>query len=154
MTKIRSRIEIHAPPEQVWVFVADPVLESAWNPKMVGISRAIEGPVSQGERFELEYEMSGKRSRCEAEVLEAQPPVRLVYRYRLLDEKRPVAARVMYTLEDRRGATRLVQTIDLGEMGIPWPLRALIWFVTRFGKDAGVPYLQELKNQVEAIEAG
>ena len=154
MTTVRSRIEIDAPPDRVWVFVADPVLESAWNPKMVGISREPEGRVGEGERFELEYVMSGRGSRCEAEVLEARAPEKLVYRYHLLGEKRPLAARVTYTLDDRRGATRLVQTIDLSEMGIPWPLRALIWLITRIGKETGVPYLQELKRQVEAIEAG
>ena len=153
MTTIRSKIEIDAPTERVWPFVADPVLESGWNPKMVGIERDAEGPVRLGERFKIEYVMSGKSSTCEAEVVECEAPMRLVYRYHLLDEKRPVSVLMNYDLQAKVGSTRLVQAIDLSSMGIPWPLRALIWFVTRFGKSVGMPYLEMLKQQVEDLEA-
>lgn len=153
MTTVRSKIEISAPPEQVWAFVADPILESGWNPKMVAIDREPVGPVRLGERFQIEYVMSGKSSRCEAEVLESHDPARLVYRYHLLDEKRPVSVLIAYDLEGHNGSTRLVQSIDLSGMDIPWPLRLLIWIITRCGTSVGLPYLERLKQQVEDIEA-
>ncbi len=152
MSTMRSRITIDAPPERVWMFVADPVMESAWNPKIVAIDRDAEGPVRTGERFEMEFVMSGTGSRCEAEALEASPPGLLVYRYRMLDERLEGSVDIRYTLEPKGDGTRLVQSIDMRGMGISWPVRALIWFVTRFGTPVGKPYLEELKGQVEAIE--
>ena len=151
---MRSKITIDAPPEQVWLFVADPVMESAWNPKIVAIDRDAEGPVHAGERFEMEFLMSGRGSRCEAEAIQASPPSLLLYRYRMLDERHEGRVDIRYTLEPRGDGTLLVQSIDMSRMGIPWPVRALVWVVTRFGTPVGKPYLEELKSQVEAIDAG
>lgn len=153
MSTIRSKITIGAPPERVWPFVADPILESSWNPKMVAIDRDLEGPVRLGERFEIEYVMSGKSSRCEADVIESDAPSRLVYRYHLLGENKPVSVLMTYDLRRGGGTTRLVQTIDMSEMGIPLPVRALIWFVTRFGRSVGAEYLETLRAEVERLEA-
>ena len=152
MSTLRSRVKINAPPERVWPFVADPVLESTWNPKMVAIDRDREGTVSLGERFQIEYVMSGRSSRCEAEVLVSDAPTRLVYRYHLLGENKPVSVLMTYDLRRTGDSTRLVQTVNMSGMGIPLPVRALIWFITRFGRSVGAEYLETLRAEVERLD--
>jgi len=149
---IRGTVTISAPASSVWPFIADPVLESAWNPKIVAVDRDRTGPVELAERFGMAFVMSGKESRCEAEVIECHPPNRLLYRYRMANESRPGSVEISYDMSQTPTGTKLIQTIDMSGMRIPILLRALIALLTRFGRPTGMPYLEMLRENVESFE--
>ena len=58
-------------------------------------------------------------------------------------------AQEAYEISSSRVGVEVVQTIDLSGVKIAWPFRALIWFITRFGKSVEQPYLERLKQAVE-----
>ncbi len=149
---ISTRVTIDASPDAVWPFVADPILETTWNPKIIAVERDAEGPVRTGERFAIDFAMSDAPTECEAEVVRSEAPRVLEYRYHIREAKKPTSLLVRYELSPGAQATTLVQTIDLSDMRINPVLRSLIWFFTRSGKTVGMPYMEELKRQVEAFE--
>lgn len=148
---MRMQTTIHAPAEAVWPFVADPVLMSAWNEKIIEVDRAAAGLVTLGESYQITYVMSGKQTRSMCEVIKCDPPHELVIRCKLLDQPgRHVDE--CYQLTERHGTTQLTQFIDLRASGIPRWARAIIWLITRFGESKGTPYLEVLKNTVEELQ--
>ena len=76
--RIRESIVISADAATVWPFLADPVMQAEWNPKVVSIDRERSGPVRFGERFEMIYRMSGRENHSRVEVTVAQPSERVV----------------------------------------------------------------------------
>lgn len=150
---MRMTVTINAPADLVWLFVADPVLMSAWNEKNVDIKRQQGGPVTLGESYQMTYVMKGNALASACEVVACKPPRELKIRCTMLDRPgRHVDE--CYTLTERDGQTHLVQLIDLRWSGIPrWAL-ALIWFIQKTGKTQGTPYLKVLKTMAEEMSGG
>jgi uncharacterized protein YndB with AHSA1/START domain len=147
--KLTGRVWINAHPSAVWPFVANPVLMSLWNPKIVSVDRASDEPVRLGERFEMIYTMSGKDRESSVEVVECEEPIRVVFRHHWKQDGQAGFADESYTLTQTNGGTRVEQVIDLGGTAIPWFLRGLIWIIATFGKPTGEPYMEKLKKAVE-----
>jgi uncharacterized protein YndB with AHSA1/START domain len=148
--RIVQRVEIDASPDEVWPYVADPVLVSIWNPKVVAVDRLREGPVETGEQFEMTYRMSRGDRRSTVEVLAAEAPCRLVIRHTPCERPERGCAVEHYVLEMRRGRTRLTQTLDLSRAGVPLWARPLIWLIMKLGKPKGTPCLELLRDAVES----
>lgn len=145
---LREVIQIAAPPERVWPYVADPALMAGWNPKLVDIRRSLTGPVRLGESFEATFRMGGKDRDCVIDVIECDPPRRLVLRHRPR-EAGDRYADLAFDLSQGAGGCRLVQRFNLDHWGIHFFLRCLIRFIHIFGSPVGRTYLQQLKEQVE-----
>ena len=151
--RIKDQIDIHAKPEQLWPFIIDPVIQAAWNPKIISIDRDMDGPAELGDRFDMLYRMSGKDNLSHVEVTQVVPNERLVFSHRLKLPKADQQAEESFELTPRRGGTQLTHTINLSNAGIPLPIRILIWFITRLGKDVGQNYLATLKQMIESETA-
>ena len=147
--KLHDSIDIAAEAQIIWPYIADPVLMSAWNPKIVSVGRDGERPVEVGERFEMIYRLSRRDRETEVEVLECTPPQRVVYRHHMQLEERRGYADEIYDLSPRPAGTHLKQTIDMRRAGMPLIIRPLVWFVMRFGRPTGERYLEKLKRIVE-----
>ena len=147
--QIRESIRIAADPATVWRFVADPELQRLWNPKVVSVHRRQSGPVLLGERFEMVYRMSGKERQTQVEVQRCEPPHHVTFQHRMASNAQEQIAQEAYEISPNRAGVEVVQTIELSRIQIAWPLRALIWFITRFGKSVEKPYLERLKEAVE-----
>jgi uncharacterized protein YndB with AHSA1/START domain len=147
--QIRESVHIAADPSAVWPFVADPSLQRLWNPKVVSVHREKSGPVHLRERFEMVYRMSGQQRQSQVEVGASAPPHRVVFEHRLSWRGQEQIAQEAYQISEGRGGVEVIQTIDLKQIRMAWPLRALLWFVTRFGKAVEEPYLERLKRAVE-----
>lgn len=148
--KLRQSITIAADPAGVWPYLIDPVLQAAWNPKIVSIDRDVDGPVEIGDRFTMLYRMSGKDNLSQVEVTQVVPNERLVFQHRLALDKGEQQAEEIFELTPERNGTALTHTINLSDTGIPLPFRILIWLIMRFGKDVGPKYLETLKQMIES----
>ena len=148
MTMVDS-IKISASPEEVWPFVADPVGHAVWNEKIVDVRRESDQAVWLGERFGITFRMSGKDRESEAEVVVCEPPheVHFRHQYRWKSQFRYVVEK--YRLKQIGDQVEVTQEIDMTGTGIPWIFRALIWFISRFGKSEGQSNMEKLKEAVE-----
>src|SRR3954462_4138194 len=81
--RLRESTIVAAEASDVWPFLADPVLQADWNPKVVSIDRERSGPVRLGERFEMIYRMSGRENQSRVEVTIAQPAERVAFLHRV-----------------------------------------------------------------------
>lgn len=147
--RLHQTILISADASVVWPYLADPLLQADWNPKVVSIDRERFGPVRFGERFEMIYRMSGRENQSRVEVTVAQPPARVVFLHRVVWKSSEQTVEECYEIVSRGSGVKVVQTIDLARAGIPWPFRLLIWFINRFGWNTEEPYLDRLKRLVE-----
>jgi hypothetical protein len=147
--RLRHSTIISADASAVWPFLADPVMQADWNPKVVSIGRERSGPVRFGERFEMIYRMSGRDSPSRVEVTVAQPSQRVVFLHRVAWKSAEHIVEESYEISPRGSGVKVVQTIDLTRAGIPWPFRLLMWFINRFGRGTEERYLDRLKRLVE-----
>jgi hypothetical protein len=150
--RLRQSTIISANASAVWPFLADPVLQADWNPKVVSIDRERSGPVRLGERFDMIYRMSGREHQSRVQVRVAQPARHVVFLHRVAGKSSEQIVEESYEIVTRDDGVRVVQTIDLTRAGIPWPFRLLVWFIGRFGRNAEEPYLDRLKRLVEQPE--
>lgn len=148
--KIKEKTDIHAAPAQVWPYLVDPVIQAAWNPKIVSIDRIHDGPVHPGETFNMIAKMSSKESTSRVEVVEVNEPRRLVFEHHINDDSGDFTVTETLTLEPSGIGSRVQHTIDLRNTPIPMLLRPLIWLLINFGKPAEAPPLNQLKKIIEA----
>lgn len=147
--RVRQSTLISADASAIWPFLADPVMQAEWNPKVVSIDRKRSGPVRLGERFEMIYRMRGRESQSRVEVTFAQAPQRVVFLYRVAWKSAEQIVEESYEMSPRGSGVNVVQTVDFSRAGIPWPFRLLMWFINRFGWNAEEPYLDRLRRLVE-----
>jgi uncharacterized protein YndB with AHSA1/START domain len=147
--KLRDSIVVAANVQKVWPLVADPVLQADWNRKIVSIDRTRSGLAKFGDRFEMIYRMSGRDRESNVEVIALEPSQRIVFRHQMTWKSRQQFVEEEYRLEPCAGGVRVTQIIDLGRAGIPWPFRALIWFIAHFGHSTEPSYLSRLRELAE-----
>jgi hypothetical protein len=150
--RLRQSTIISANASAVWPYLADPVLQADWNPKVVSIDRERSGPVRFGERFGMIYRMSGRENQSRVEVTVAQPSECVAFLHRVKWKSAEQIVEESYEISSRGNGVKVVQTINLARAGIPWQFRLLIWFINRFGWNAEQPYLGRLKRLVERPE--
>jgi uncharacterized protein YndB with AHSA1/START domain len=142
-------IDIAARPEDVWPLIADPQRLAAWNVKLVSVKRTAAGPVQLGERFEAVYQMSGKQRAVSTEVVRLQPPLALTLRHRLAEEPPELFVDESYDLFTVGKVTRVQQGVDFSHAGLPLWARAIMWFISTFGRPIGEGILEPLKRACE-----
>jgi uncharacterized protein YndB with AHSA1/START domain len=152
--KVHESIDIAAQPEQVWPFLADPQRMADWHAKLEEVRRNSAGPVYLGERFGTTYIMSKKKGNqqdSEAEVLQCDPWTTLALRHRVPEQGRDRYVDETFQLSPRAGGaeTLVEHTVDFGSAGMPLWVRALMWFITRFGEPRGEGILEPLKRTCE-----
>lgn len=148
--KLRESIDIDATAEAAWPFVADPVLQSVWNPKIVAVDRDEQGPVRRGETFAMVYRMGSREREASVEVSDCDPPTRVAFEHTSEQGGKRFRSALRFDLRPRGDGVRVTQTIDLAGSGIPRPIMLLMWLIHRFGRSVGEPYLARLKRAVEA----
>ncbi|MEM7625210.1 MAG: SRPBCC family protein [Planctomycetota bacterium] len=147
--KITEEIIVEATPENVWPYVADPLLMSAWNGKVVEVQRASTALVKRGETFSMTYRMMRNRNeRHDIEVVACDPPRVVEYRYLTGTQGKTLATVERYDLAPVEGGVRVVQTMDLSEAGISWYFWLLIKIIMRLGESEGPDSLEKLAQVI------
>jgi ligand-binding SRPBCC domain-containing protein len=140
---------INAPADAVWMFVADPKMMMAWNPKVVKVSKINSGELQTGDSYTITYRMNSRDSAMRASVIRADKPRHLHIRMvnQLPGDPQGTVDEV-YDLTGKGDQTVLEQNIN-ADIKINFFLNLLIKFILRFGRPSGERYLQTLKNLVE-----
>lgn len=143
--KLHDRSEIGRPAAAVWPFIVTAERFRQWNDKIIDIEAR--GEFRLGQAFHTQYRMSGREMRCWSKVTALEPGRLLELRHGNCSGKgTPHALEVTerVTLEEQDGRTVVRKEITVRNHGVPWIIRPLIWFVTRFGKPVGKDKLKEL----------
>lgn len=146
---LEESVEIRRPPEKVWEVLENPETMKQWNPNVKNVVLHNWGARSKGFRYRITYALSGKANELDAEIVEYDPPRRLVIKLTGGRLSRKDYVHEIYDLTGVNGGTRLEQTIEIHESGIPLIFRFLIWFIRRFGKPTGDSYLAGVKELAE-----
>jgi carbon monoxide dehydrogenase subunit G len=147
--KLSDSVVIHAPPQRVWNAIVDPVTWPDWNPKVVNVVRTNPGPLEVGEIFNADFRLSGPVLPSQIKVRVLNPLRQLTVKQRPEGRHRSTSVKIDYEIEMEGTSTRVTQTTDITEAGLPFFARWFMWFVTRFGKAAGPSPLDGLKKRLE-----
>ena len=141
-------IEIDATPQQVWPHVADLAMMQAWHPKLVSAEPLTSGQPRVGQSWRTVWRM-GKRDKRFLSRIEVCEPFSKVVFVHQDDDGRNRFARETFELTPSGAGTRIVQTLDLGQSGIPLPWRLLIGIIAQYGAPTGPSIFAELKRTLE-----
>lgn len=103
-------VEIDVPPEDVFPWLAESDRRLRWMGALVESEPLTEGPAAVGSRFRDVFEEHGRRVELAAELVEFDPPRRLVVH--LVSDA--FESTLVQTLDGEGGATRLEAVIDTG----------------------------------------
>ena len=115
MPTLRRQLEVSRPLDEVWNFVGDFVNSARWDPGVAEATNTTKGPVRVGTVYDLIVVFDGKRSPMTYEVIEYDPPAKVV----LKGEGKSVSA-----VDDIRfgategGGTRIDYVADLRLKGL------------------------------------
>ena len=146
---LREQIDIQRPPEAVWAWISDPRRTPQWNSHLKAVIPIILCEPGLNYRYRATFQLSTKPRIMDSEIVEFSPPTTLTIR---MKEEAVAAGPVSlesYELHPIEGGTRLIQTVTVDNVGTPFFLRALIWFIRRFGRPTGKEFLVHLKELVE-----
>jgi uncharacterized protein YndB with AHSA1/START domain len=82
MPTYRVAIDIAAPPETVYAYIADLTRHSEWSADPLAISAVSPGPATVGSRYTSTAQAQGRTITAELEVTELQPPQRFAFSVR------------------------------------------------------------------------
>lgn len=147
--KLTDSVVIHAPIQRVWSALIDPVSWPDWNPKITRVVRSASGPVEVGETFAADFRLNGPPIPSQIKVRVLNPLRQFSVKQRPEGRHRSRAVKIDFEVFPEGASTRVTQTTDFKEAGLPWTARALMWMATRFGKAAGPSPLDQLKKHLE-----
>jgi uncharacterized protein YndB with AHSA1/START domain len=147
--KLSDSVVIHAPPQRVWNAITDPATWPDWNSKVVSVARTNPGPLEVGEIFNADFRLSGPPLPSQIKVRVLNPLRQLTVKQRPEGRHRSRSVKIEYEMEMEGTSTRVTQTTDITEAGLPFFARWFMWFATRFGKAAGPSPLDGLKKHLE-----
>ncbi len=135
--EVRRELEIRAPRERVWAALTEPDQLVQWFP-----DKRAEIDLRPGGAAMLEWD----EAKAEAVVDVAEPPSRLVFRWRPEGLGRPFTT-VSFTLEESAHGTTHVSLVESGFASLPDQIETQ----SQKGNDEGWAHeLQELKEYLEA----
>lgn len=152
--RVREDAIAKVPAERAWSILADPGLHSLWNPRITRTTRMGFGPWGVGSRYRVQYDLGRGAVEFDAEIAEFRPPSLLVAR--LEERARPSGAEVRrrwveerYELRPAGAHTYVLHEVVVHHSGVPWPLRALVWLIMRFGEPVGQTYMEKFAELAE-----
>jgi len=155
---IREEVTVKVQPEQVWALLSDLDRHAEWNPHILATEVYGVGGVALGTRYRVTYRLSGTSTECDAEVVEFAPPRRFAAR---LEERvkgdGSQFRRFMvesYDVIPVRLGTHVVHEVRIDFSGVPFFLRALVWFIVRTGHPVGPTTMEKFGQLLEAEARG
>ncbi len=142
---IRQRTVIDRPAPQVWPHVIRAESFRRWNEKISSMDAV--GEFRVGQPFTTHYEWQGKALQCASIATDIQEARVLELRHSAVvgpGVPPNLEIRQRITLQPRGARTVVTKLVSIENDGMPWYLRALVWFVTRFGAPTGPDPLKVL----------
>ena len=132
--RIVQRSVIDRPAAQVWAHVIRPESFRRWNDKISSLDAV--GEFRVGEPFTTHFDWRGRALQCASVPTEIEAGRVLELRHSaVIGPGVPpnLLIRQRITLEPHGDRTTVTKLISFENDDTPWFLRALIWFITRFG---------------------
>jgi hypothetical protein len=132
--RIVQRTVIDRPATAVWPHVVRPESFQRWNEKVRALDAV--GEFRVGQPFTTHYDWQGRALQCASIPTEIQEGRVLELRHSAVvgpGVPPHLEIRQRITLEPQGGRTVVTKVVTIENDGVPWFLRALVWFVTRFG---------------------
>jgi uncharacterized protein YndB with AHSA1/START domain len=152
--RIHQEVMTRATPERAWALVSDPRAHGTWNPRIVRTEFHGSAVPGLGVRYRVAYELSGKTTEFEAEIVEFSPPTRFGVRLeeRWQNDPRHVGRFVLerYVIRPHGSGTRVAHDVHVHDPGMPFLVRALVWLIMRVGRPTGQTYMQRFAELAEA----
>jgi hypothetical protein len=148
MFKIRESILIGAKAEEIWPFVAGPLLQKEWNTKIVSVERHRTGPVTYGERYSMMFQMGSTPLETDVEIIECDMYQNLTIEHHSVWKGKEQFVTVNFQLASSDNYVKVTQSIDFSRSRIPLIFRILMWIINRLGKPVGRTNLEELRRIV------
>jgi carbon monoxide dehydrogenase subunit G len=146
---LRDKTFIDRMPEEVWYFIEDPLRMRSWNLRIREIVPASIGERGEGFTYRARYEIGGKESNFEAEIMEYRRPFRFVLHLAGGSLRRGGYIQEIYELSESGGGTLLQHTVEAHGSGMGISPRLLVMSIHRLARPAGRKYLLSLKKLVE-----
>ena len=146
--RIVSSKTFRASPENLWQIVHDPANMPAWNEKCVECSS---NGIGEGSRFNAVFEMSGKRSDAQGEVIEYVLHKRIRYRYRYVDDSKAGSVEETYDISKvGRDRSKVEHEVNLKHAALPFWVKLLAFVLEKFGKKMGKGPLDGIEELLNA----
>jgi carbon monoxide dehydrogenase subunit G len=113
---LRDKTFIDRMPEEVWYFIEDPLRMRSWNLRIREIVPASIGERGEGFTYRARYEIGGKESNFEAEIMEYRRPFRFVLHLAGGSLRRGGYIQEIYELSESGGGTLLQHTVEHGHL--------------------------------------
>ena len=134
--KIVEKRKFKASASELWEIVHDPGNMPAWNPKCVSSEPLDAWEV--GQRFEVIYEMNGKRSNASGELFDFKISQLVHFRYHYEDSsKLGIVDEIIEIIPKGNLSTLIVHTVDFSRSTLPLWVKLLLGVLGRFGKKMG-----------------
>lgn len=114
MAFFRTSFEVPVPADRVFAYLADFRNAAAWDPGVAAARKLGRGPVAIGTRFELEARFLGRGVPIRYEVVQFDPPARVVFQ----GETPALRAVDAVTLEKTARGTRVTWDASLALRGL------------------------------------
>ena len=132
--RIVQRTVIGRPAAQVWAHVIRPESFVRWNDKISSLDAV--GEFRVGQPFTTHYNWNGRALQCASVPTEIEAGRVLELRHSAVvgpGVPPNLEIRQRITLDPHGSRTTVTKLIVIENDATPWFLRALVWFVTRFG---------------------
>lgn len=120
----------------------------AWNEKCV---ECVSTGMGERSRFNAVFEMSGKRSNAQGEVIEYVLHKRIRYRYRYVDDSKTGSVEETYDISkvgpDR---SKIEHAVNLKHAALPLWVKLLAFVLEKFGKKMGKGPLDGIEELLNA----
>ena len=147
---IVKRIEISAPPERVFAYVATPANWPRWHPA----SRAVRGVVDRtppvGQSVVETFEVAGRRDEATWTTIELNPPRRWAFSAASTGGG---SARIMYTLTPKNGSTLFERDVTYRGPNLLFALLNFLKIRDVMESDSSRA-MENVKRDVEAMRTG
>ncbi|MDZ7617464.1 MAG: SRPBCC family protein [Patescibacteria group bacterium] len=146
--QLKDSIIIAASTDRVWEYVRSPELWNLFDDKVQGcrLTSGQDGRI--GAIYDINRRLGTRVTTMRSSISELQP-CRTICTHEMMPDSDEPAAVITYQLDDLGSSTRVTALAEIRLPRMNVCLRALIWFVSRFGSPLGETALMRLKRIVE-----
>lgn len=146
----RDTIVIDAPADRVWEYVGSPDLWELFHVKASSCKQISAQRGRIGSKYEIVFRMGKRTTPSRCEIIDLRPGSMIQVLSTTSDPARPTTtAKLTYTLENIGSKTKVEERDQIIDPKINIFIRALAWFIFRFGQPAGETTLTKLKRIIE-----
>ncbi|MCG8632946.1 MAG: SRPBCC family protein [Desulfobacterales bacterium] len=147
--KIKESTIVNCSVDDIWDILKDPGNMPAWNPKCHTCDAG--KTISIGSSFDATFRLGSKEKKTSCRIMDLKPGEKITIRYSgeafstgdgFVDET--------FTLVYQGvRQTKLVLEVDFSQSELPFLIKSIMWFLSRFGQKSGKSSLDGIRSILE-----